>query len=405
MFKRQPVAENSSFSISRVVFFSIFLTAPFRNARFIEFLSIQDILIILRTAMIITGVNRNKPVIGNNLLIIGGLFSVLHALQSFLVATNPTESTINGLKFTLIFFLLPWVFLNDYQGKSTCVIAMRCFFIGAVLSSTATILANTNEAIFAGDRVSGFAGHPVFLGILLGLALSIGIVSMPKKLTGKIFYMVGFASLAYALALSASSTGFILIGVTFLILALLNVKVFNYRKLLLVIPFGILLVFAFLNLNIFAYSRSRFFQSINPSTGFTTNAVSGTSTLEARLFSIRFGWKKILESPIFGNGMDRTGRNTEINLEAHNLFIIGWQSGGLLVLAVMVVFFGISMKVLFSVIKLHQSLEIVIIILSWLSLLSTPLLYERSVITPLTLVLCAWLIESKKIRIDKSNHL
>ena len=397
MSGRLNVARSSSFSFTKLLFFGIFLTAPFRDARFIDFLSIQDILIITRLSILLIVPDRKKSINGRHFLILGFFFFIFCVLQSFLIAVNPTESSINSLKFVLTFFLLPVVFMNDCQDRSTFNIAIRCFLIGSFISSLASILVSTTSGIPNGDRVSGFAGHPVFFGILSGLALSIALVSFPKTLVLKIFHALGIAVIAYALALSASTTGFSFIVLTFFVIMFRELFSLKIGRMLRITTFCLLSFLAFWNLEVFAYSRARLFQSLNPSTGFSTNAVSGTSTLEARLFSIRYGWNRILESPIFGNGMDFSGRITDVNLEPHNFFIIGWQSGGILVLFVMIIFTFFSLKALLSALTKNQLPEITIILVSWLALVTSPLLYERSVITPLVLVLCAWLVESRSI--------
>ncbi len=398
MFRRLDATHDLGFSFTKILFFGIFLTAPFRDARFIDFLSIQDILIITRLSIMLLGVYGKKSINGRHFLILGIFFFIFCVLQSFLIAVEPIESSINSLKFVLTFFLLPVVFINDCQDRSTFNIAIWCFIIGSVISSLASILVSTTSGISNGDRVSGFAGHPVFFGILSGLALSIALVSFPKTLILQIFHVLGIATIAYALALSASSTGFSFIVLTFFVIIFRDLFSLKIGRLLRITIFCLLSLLAFWNLDIFAYSRARLFQSLNPSTGFSTNAVSGTSTLEARVFSIRYGWEKILESPIFGNGMDVSGRITDVNLEPHNFFIIGWQSGGILVLSVMIIFSFFSFKALLSAVQKNELANIIIILVSWLALLTSPLLYERSVITPLVLVLCTWLVESRRVR-------
>ncbi len=293
MFGNINAVQVLGFPFTKILFFGIFFTAPFRDARFIDFLSIQDILIITRLTVLLLSVANTKSISGSNFLIFGTFFFIFCVLQSFLIAVEPSESSINSLKFVLTFFL----------------IIVRDFF-----------------------------------------SLQIG-------------------------------------------------------RLLRVTTFCLLSLVAFWNLDVFAYSRTRLFQSLNPSTGFSTNAVSGTSTLEARIFSVKYGWERILDSPIFGNGMDDSGRITDLNLEPHNFFVIGWQSGGLLVLSALIIFSAFSFKALLSALLRNEFPKIIIILVTWLALLTSPLLYERSVITPLILVICTFLVESKKIRTDSFYNL
>jgi hypothetical protein len=401
VFGKLNAAHGVGFSFTKILFYSIFFTAPFRDARIIDFLSIQDILIITRLSILLLSAAEKRSLSGKHFLTLGIIFFIFCVLQSFLTSVDPTESSINSLKFVLTFFLLPVVFINDCQDKSTFNIAIWSFIIGSVISSLASILVSTTSGISNGDRVSGFAGHPVFFGILSGLALSIALVSFPKTLILQIFHVLGIAIVAYALALSASSTGFSFIVLTFFIIMVRDLFSLNIGRLLRITTFCLLSFLAFWNLDVFAFSRARLFQSLNPSAGFSTNAVSGTSTLEARVFSIRYGWERILESPIFGNGMDVSGRITDVNLEPHNFFIIGWQSGGILVLSAMIIFSVFSFKALLSALLKNELPKITIILVTWLALLSSPLLYERSVISPLILVLCTWLVESKKVPINR----
>lgn len=405
MFGKINAAQVLGFPSTKILFFGIFFTAPFRNARFIDFLSIQDILIITRLTVLLLGVASKRNISGRNFLILGTFFLIFCVLQSFLIAVEPVESSINGLKFVLTFFILPFVFINDCQDGSTFNIAIWSFIIGSAISSFASILVSTTSGISKGDRVSGFAGHPVFFGILSGLALSIALVNFPKRRILQVFHLLGIAIVAYALSLSASSTGFSFIVLTFFLIIVRAFFSLHLGRLLRVTTFCLLSLLAFWNLDVFAYSRARLFQTLNPSRGFTTNAVSGTSTLEARIFSVKYGWERILESPIFGNGMDVSGRITDVNLEPHNFFVIGWQSGGLLVLSAMIIFSVFSFKALFSALLKNEFPKIIIILVTWLALLTSPLLYERSVITPLILVICTFLVESKKIRTNSFYNL
>lgn len=400
MSRKQNATTGVEFSFTNFLFFGIFLTAPFRNARFIDFLSIQDIFIITRLSLLFLVAGGTKSRKSLHFLILGTFFLIAFVLQSFLIALNPSESAVNGLKFVLTFFLLPIVFMNDCKDRKTFDIAIWAFIIGSVISSVASIFSSTTSGVSNGERVSGFAGHPVFFGILSGLALSIALVSFPKTLFFQIFHVLGITTVAYALVLSASTTGFSFIALTFFVIMFKNLFSLQIGRFLRNTTFFLISLLAFSKIDFFAYSRSRLYQSLNPSTGFSTNAVSGTSTLESRFLSIKYGWDRVLESPILGNGMDVSGRITEINLEPHNFFIIGWQSGGVLVLSVMLVFSLFSLKALISAFRKKEFREITIILVSWLALLTTPLLYERSVITPLVLVLSTWLVESKRFYTD-----
>jgi hypothetical protein len=78
---------------------------------------------------------------------------------------------------------------------------------------------------------------------------------------------------------------------------------------------------------------------------------------------------------------------TSVALEPHNFFLIGWQTGGIVLFILTVVVFIYSCIYFFKSISRKATLEASMIAGSWIALLSGPLVYERSILAPLFLAL------------------
>ena len=366
----------------------VFFTCAFRDLRFISFLSPQDIFLFAALLPLYFGPLESRKRRKLNIYLAAS-FSLLLIFfcASLLTSANPIESIFNYLKVYVAFALLPsaiWIFVKKIEDA---YMLFWGYLSGVLISCLSSLLPKISSS--GGSRVSGLSGHPVFFGTLTATAIVIALSIEYKTQRTKFLSFIPIIFFAYGLVLSASSTGLVIVlfGLTVIILMnLFGRKLIATIMTMIIVIIGGILVW---NANFFSYSKERFLLSLNPQTGFSTNRISGTSTFEARIYSIKYAWERIQDSPIIGHGLDAEGRLTSIGLEPHNMFILSWQTGGVLLLTLAIFFLYISLKYFVLAIKLKFKLGVVVIIVTWLALMTEPLIYERSILAPLFLVFIA----------------
>jgi O-antigen ligase len=257
------------------------------------------------------------------------------------------------------------------------------FISGSTLSCLLTFVFKIGAA--SNGRSSGLAGHPVFFGALTATA-SIMTLQVPFQSQAMKFlrYPI-FFFLLYSLSLSASSTGFVVVSIGILGLFLKNIFQLKILKAVTGLSIGLIAAIFFMKSSLFELSRKRFSTALHPSSGFSTDATSGTSTFQSRLYSIKSSWVRIQDSPILGHGLDSFGRLTQVQLEPHNIFFLAWQTGGLLLFVIILLFGLISTKYFVIASVERQFLPLILILTGWLVLITEPLIYETSVLAPIYL--------------------
>ncbi len=366
----------------------VFFSCAFRDFRIISFLSPQDIFLLISFFPLYFGWSNSFKGSKLNFYLISAIFLFfLLILNSLLVSENSTESIFNYLKVFVAFVILPLVIRFYVQDFIEIYFLLHAYLFGALISCSVTLFLEFGES--NNGRASGFTGHPVFFGIMIATCIMIALTMGYRTPKRRILNFIYIAFLLYSLSLSASSTGLVIILTgtgALLILNLLQGKILtSIGSALSVVLIGILVW----NADFFDYTRSRLLVSLNPQTGFNTSGASGTSTLEARVISVEYGWERIKESPLFGHGLDALGRQTSINLEPHNMIVLAWQAGGIVLLVLSIIFLAISIKYLILAVRKRLALGIVVILATWLGLMTQPLIYERSVLAPLFLVFAA----------------
>ena len=373
---------------ARLLMVGVFFSCSFRDLRFISFLSPQDILLFAALLPLYFGplesYKRRKL---NISLIASFLLLLIFSFQSLLSSANSIESIVNYLKVYVAFVLLPsatWIFVNKMEDIT---LLLWGYLSGVLISCLSTLILNLG--VSSGSRFSGLSGHPVFFGSLTATAIVITLSIKYRKKRTRILSFIPVIFFAYSMVRSASSTGLIIILAGLIVMILLDLfgqkLLTTFLSLVIFIPAGILIW----NANFFSYTKARLLLSLNPQTGFSTNRISGTSTFEARMYSLKYAWERIQDSPVIGHGLDIQGRITSIGLEPHKMCFLSWQTGGVRSLALSTFFLYISFRYFVLAAKLKFSLGIVVIITTWLQLMTQPLIYERSVLSPLFLVFIA----------------
>ena len=382
----------------RLLMFGVFFTCSFRDVRFISFLSLQDILLFTVLFPLYFGLLESSKRKKLNIYLIISFFILLIFLcQSLMTSISPMESIFNYLKIFVAFALLPsaiWIFVHKIEDSYLLFLG---YLSGVFISCLNSLIFKLGGS--SGSRISGLSGHPVFFGILTATAIVIALSIEYRTKQSKFLSFIPIAVFAYAMVLSASSTGLVIVVSGLAVKILITLMKQKFLSLLITMTTlltGGILVW---NANFFSYSKARLLLSLDPQSGYSTNQISGISTFEARIFSLKYAWERIQDSPIVGHGLDTQGRVTSIGLEPHNMLFLSWQTGGLLLLALAIFFLHISLKYFILAIKLKFELGIAVILVTWLGLMTEPLIYERSILAPLFLVFITLNFESVKRRI------
>lgn len=396
MFSRVEASETRAVESKLSSFFiaGVFFSCAFRDLRFVSFLAPQDLF--LFAAFISLYLNyppcRSKWKM-NQVLLVGIFVCIVFTVFSFLVSRDPIESSFNYAKVFVAFIILPstiWMFVYSFEDIS--------FLIWSYLSGVLFACAITlffHIGIDSG-RASGLSGHAVFFGMLTSTGIVIALGQSYKNFRVQVLALSVVCLASFALAQSASSTGLVNIAVALLAILIMNIR---QKRFLISIRFWILPVVFFIiawNSGFLTTAKSRLLISFNPRAGYSSNSISGTSTIEARLYSVRFGWERIKDSLLFGHGLDTLGRSTSIGLEPHNFIVLAWQCGGVLLLFTALTFLFLSMKYFLIFIRKNYTLGVVVWLVTWLELMTEPLIYERSILTPFFLVCIASHIQSFK---------
>lgn len=389
MFSRVEASETRAVESKLSSFFiaGVFFSCAFRDIRFVSFLSPQDIFLIAAFISLYLSYPpcRSKWKM-NQFLLLGIFVFIVFAVFSFLVSRDPVESSFNYAKVYVAFIILPsaiWMFVNNFEDISFLIWS---YLSGILFSCAITLLFYPG---IDSVRASGFSGHAVFFGMLTSTGIVIVLGKSHKKFRVQVLAFSVVCLASFALAQSESSTGLVNIAVALLAILIMNIR---QRRFLISMRFWILSVMFFIiawNSEFLTTAKSRLYITFHPQTGYSTNRISGTSTIEARLYSVRFGWERIKDSLLFGHGLDTFGRSTSIGLEPHNFIVLAWQCGGVLLLFTALIFLFLSMKYFLIFFRNNYTLGVVVWLVTWLELMTEPLIYERSVLAPFFLVCIA----------------
>jgi hypothetical protein len=108
---------------------------------------------------------------------------------------------------------------------------------------------------------------------------------------------------------------------------------------------------------------------------------SAESTLAIRWQTIGYAWDKIREAPILGHGLDLSGQFNLSGLQPHSIFLLAWQTGGVLLLlgSIFLLMDGIGRMA--KSIANRIIVPLTLFIGTWLTLFTNPLLYDVSFIS------------------------
>jgi O-antigen ligase len=333
--------------------------------------------------------NANRSRISRSMsikwILLNIFMGLILALQTLYFSEDVIASLLGVCKLvfaiTVVFFIVAHQ-ISNFRIESQLVLY---FSAGCAISAISAQLNLGSLAVSAGGvmRSGGLAGHPVGLAISSGsaIALLVQVLSFSEK---------GFATLFISVLILFNFVGlYVSVGITGLAIMSSGILVGlifpsgEISRRISLIAFGGIL-FTLLSFSEFGIVISeRIRGAFSPSQGLSTSSgqLNG-STVDIRIFTWNYGFRRILQHPLLGNGFDESGQYAYGKVATHNYFLLMWQAGGLLAFFISLAF---AFVCVWSLITLWRSrfrfpksqIGAVSIITSLVGAFTSPALYGR----------------------------
>lgn len=305
------------------------LTLPMQVVRVGE-ITISDVFFAMAAFTILLNPAAPKP---RPILVmqIASAIAVVGVLWASVNAVDPASSLLVGARVIYIWTVWQWAVRAVVRTPARLELAIAFFVVGASISAVVASLqllggVSVPGSIVIYGRASGLQGHPNGQGGVLAVALplTLGLLLQGRKP----FYSGGLLVLQLmGLVICASVTGMLcgLIGV----LVVLARQRISAKLVTLIALGGGALLWLLLNLSLFIPG------AVSPLVRLldTTGNGQGESTLGSRLLTDEFAMGEILRNPLFGVGLDAaSGATFDGQTLTHNLVLLVWFQGGLLLL-------------------------------------------------------------------------
>jgi hypothetical protein len=103
--------------------------------------------------------------------------------------------------------------------------------------------------------------------------------------------------------------------------------------------------------------------------------------LEIRWQTIGYAWDKIKNAPILGNGLDLPGQFNLSGMQPHSIFLLAWQTGGILLLFGSFVFLIDGIGRMAKCASNRMIVPLSISMGTWFTLFANPFFYDVSFIS------------------------
>ena len=277
---------------------------------------------------------RNSPTRSQGLGV-ALLLAALGVLACSLGSSSLSGSLLVGLRLLYVFSIWQWCLRAAIDNEGRALALVRAFLVGATLSSLAAVAEIAGHIDIPGTlvvfgRASGLQGHPNGQGGVLAVALPMAI-ALSLLVKNRAFGLVVSAACVVGLILSGSVTG--MIGATAGILVILLTGKRKILKVILLVVAGWLVWLLVNNLDRFFPGAASPLKRLADTTG---NGV-GDSTLQSRILTDQFAWAHITANPFNGVGLAGTdGATYDGRTLTHNLVLLAWYQGGILVAAAII---------------------------------------------------------------------
>jgi len=372
----------SGLSANHVFCFFLFFTAFFRTYRLTSYFTYQDILILfgfIFVCFLNLDFMRSKV----------GVFLILILLISTLAIATSSNSVdlfhnyINILKVVQCYVLFPFLCLRILQTQSSIKFAILGFLSGAFVSGI--IAVKPDQILFSGPelRVSGTLGHPVFSGVMFAFAIILALSSFLTEIQGwKFIRLALVVFFSIVVIRTQSGTALLVLGMGFLCWVIL--VILSDSKISTKILFVTSSTLALILLNnylqgLLIFQRVVFNLTSNRTSSFIPT--SAESTLAIRWQTIGYAWDKIRMAPILGNGLDLPGQFNLSGMQPHSIFLLAWQTGGVLLLlgSIFLLIDGIDRMA--KSITNRMIVPLTLFIGTWLTMFTNPFFYDVSFIS------------------------
>jgi O-antigen ligase len=320
------------------------------------------------------------------------------ALAAGINARDIEESTLNTVKLfvSLASSLIVLVGVARVSGPDAIHRVMMGYAIGSCILAISTWVSQAEVAY----RYVGLAGHPVEVGGTLGVAaayLAFWQTRSKAQLAGK---LLGLAVLASGFLRAETLTGPVTVALACLATAIFGTRLHVKRALT-----SIVAAFAAGWLFISTPTGAELFQKLMGAADPTFGA-SGDSSLDTRFLTMVAGIERISRHPLAGNGIDQSGMTAIWDLAPHNVLILAWQAGGVLLFLVYAL---LCVTTFFYVLRLRHTPNDHLLrplaasaIASWFAAFSGPQLLQRTWLLPiLGLIACSAVVAASTRQPDR----
>ena len=272
----------------------------------------------------------------------GSFVWILAGVVASTQAVSRTASLQVVFNAIFVFFVLQWMLRQLLDNADRIRVGMVAFIFGSSVSAFVAflqtefhVLGYSHQASLEGSRAVGLSNQPNIAAVTfaLGLVLAIGLV---VEMGLRRYWYVGvcIAVLASALIFSASVSGMssTLVGCFVLFIT----RGFRLRTIL-----GVVAALAVVYLVAVSVQSNGSHFDLNPIARIeqTTGTNTGYNTVNPRVATLEHSWSGIVQSPIIGHGLDQTtiavyyDADVGVYYPAHNIVILYWFAGGILMVA------------------------------------------------------------------------
>ncbi|GED08589.1 O-antigen ligase family protein [Cellulosimicrobium cellulans] len=362
---------------------------PLTAVRSVAGFTVGDAALVVATALCLLSLARPPGRVPAGVAVASGL-AVLATMALAVTAPAPTLELAVGARLCMVWLVWTWVATVVLRTPAHVVGAATAFVLGACLSSVVALgqlagvdlrplfLATPDEGTTA--RFVGLGGHANGQGGCLAVALVLCLAAVLAR-HRRIGALVATAFVAVGLLLTASITGLLTAAVGLLVLL--------WRARSPRAAFGGILGIGAAALALVILRRA-FPAVVTPFDRYESAiGVGGTSTVGQRMQTIRFAWESIRSDPFSGIGFGQGGGTYNGVTQAHNMLVLSWYQGGVLLLLAVVVMCVTALVVGWRARGLLGTALLAATVAALFFAQTGPSLYDRFVWFPAVLLLAA----------------
>jgi O-antigen ligase len=313
------------------------------------------------------------------------------ALAAGINASDTEESTLNTIKLfvslacaLIVLMALAWV-----GGPNASHRVMMGYVMGSCILAISTWVSPAEVA----NRHVGLAGHPVEVGGTLSVAAAYLAFWQTRSKGLLAAKLLGLAVLASGFLRAETLTGPVTVALACLATAVLGARLHLKGAVTFVVA-GFMAGWLFISTS----AGAELFRKLRNATNLNLGS-SSDSTLNERFLTMIAGIEKAVKHPLAGNGIDTSGMTAIGRLAPHNVLILAWQSGGVLLLMVYAL---LCVATFFCVMRLRRASDQLLLlplaasaVASWLAAFSGPQLLQRTWLLPIIALLACSVVVAR----------